>query len=220
MPTWDELFRQHRIQEIFEEPDKRIVEFVDRHGDTRRALDLGCGTGRHTICLAERGLQVVASDLSREGLRLTAAVLAQKGLSALLICNDMAALPFKPGTFDLVLSVHTLYHQTIKGMQRSMAQIEEAMAPGAAGLLTFNSTETDSCGHGAEIEPFTFVPDSGDEAGVPHHYLDEPRLLELLRPFRIADLELAREDMEYETGTNKCLVKEHHAHWWVTLEKE
>lgn len=213
------MFRQHRIQGIFEKPAGRVVEFIERRSDVRRALDLGCGTGRHTVCLAERGFEVVASDLSPYGLRLTAAVLDKKGLSARLVCCDMAALPFRPDSFDLVLSIDTLYHQTLSGMQRSMAQLHHAMTPGAAALFTFNSTKTDSYGEGRETESHTFVHESGDEAGLPHHYLDEPRLLDLLRPFRVEDTELVEEDMEYETGTDKRRVREHHAHWWVSVTK-
>lgn len=219
MPTWDELLRQKRIQDIFEEPDRRVVEFIERHPEPCRALDMGCGTGRHAVCLAERGFNVIASDLSRHGLRLTAAILDKKGLSARLICNDMAALPFKAGSFGMVLSIHTLYHQRLAGMRRSMVQMRDVMSPGAAALMTFNSTKSDSYGQGAEIEAHTFVHESGDEAGVAHHYLDKPRLLALVSPFEIAGIDLVEEDLEYETGTEKRRVKEHHAHWWVTLPK-
>ena len=53
-----------RIQEIFEEPDRRVVEFIERHGRVCRALDLGCATGRSVFELARFCDHVTGIDFS------------------------------------------------------------------------------------------------------------------------------------------------------------
>ncbi|MBL8550624.1 MAG: class I SAM-dependent methyltransferase [Hyphomonadaceae bacterium] len=48
-----------------------VMRLVDRHADgpVRRVLDLGCGTGRHAIEFAARGLDVVGVDFSEPMLK-------------------------------------------------------------------------------------------------------------------------------------------------------
>jgi SAM-dependent methyltransferase len=220
MPAWDELFKQERIQKAFERPDGRVIEFVRQTKGRGRALDLGCGTGRHTICLAQRGYKVTAADLSRKALRLTAKRLEEESLSAHLVCCDMASLPFRPRSFEVVLSIHTLYHQRLDGIKMSMAQIHDILSDGGQALLTFNSTKSHAYGEGTQIEPHTFVPRSDDEAGIPHHYLDRPRLLDLVAAFEIVNIELVEDDPEHDSEARDGRHGGHHAQWWVALLKK
>jgi SAM-dependent methyltransferase len=62
-----------------------------------RALDVGCGPGRHAHALAKRGIEVVGIDIS-------AAFLAAAG-SGTWVRADARRLPFSPGTFDAAISL-------------------------------------------------------------------------------------------------------------------
>ena len=111
------------------------------------ALDLACGTGRHTLLLASRHQHVTAVDGSPIALeilerhahdahqavrRLDSSIGVSKGGIA-LVCADLEAATLPVATFALILCVHYL--------QRSLfAQIERALAPG--GVLLF---ETYTC---------------------------------------------------------------------------
>ncbi len=64
-------------------------------------LDLACGTGRHTIPLANEGYNIVGMDISAGLLRIA----KQHKTQASLIQADMQHLPFKKGTFAAALSV-------------------------------------------------------------------------------------------------------------------
>lgn len=75
----------------------------------RRALDLGCGSGRYLQALFERGAWAVGLDLSPE---LLAA--ARKRLGVLerrprLVRADMRRLPFRDRSFDLTLCMFTTF---------------------------------------------------------------------------------------------------------------
>src|SRR5438094_7326726 len=80
-------------------------------GDARglRALDLGCGTGRHALWLAAAGAEVTAVDFSdcmlAEGRR-------KPGSEAVrFVVHDLhQPLPFPDATFDLVVSGLVLEH--------------------------------------------------------------------------------------------------------------
>jgi SAM-dependent methyltransferase len=66
-------------------------------------LDLGCGWGRHMALLRQAGHRVVGLDVSAPLLR--RARNAEEG--APLVAADMRALPFSPGSFDVVMNLAT-----------------------------------------------------------------------------------------------------------------
>jgi ubiquinone/menaquinone biosynthesis C-methylase UbiE len=75
----------------------------------RDVLDVGAGTGRHAIRLAERGARVTAVDFSREML---AKAQQKRGADNVRwLMHDVAQpLPFAANSFDRVLSALVLEH--------------------------------------------------------------------------------------------------------------
>ena len=75
----------------------------------RDVLDLGCGTGRHTVWLAEAGARVMAADFSESMLER-----ARRKVSAAdvrFIVHDLhEPLPFDDASFDAVVSGLVLEH--------------------------------------------------------------------------------------------------------------
>jgi ubiquinone/menaquinone biosynthesis C-methylase UbiE len=89
-----EPIAQHGIQAI-----------LDLTGPRARVLDVGTGTGRISIPLLERGLDLIGCDLSAKMLlrlqeKLPAAPVAQA---------DASLLPFPASHFDAVLTVHVMH---------------------------------------------------------------------------------------------------------------
>ena len=82
------------------------------------ALDLACGSGRHTRLLAARGMQVLALDRNAELL----AALAGPNVATLqhdLEAED-AVWPFEPGRFALIVVTNYLYRPLFPQLAASL----------------------------------------------------------------------------------------------------
>ncbi|MEQ8171672.1 MAG: methyltransferase domain-containing protein [Candidatus Eremiobacterota bacterium] len=75
----------------------------------KSVIDLGCGTGRHSIKFAEKGASVTALDISSGMLK---EALGKKGSEKVkFICHDLSdKLPVPDGNFDFVISSLVLEH--------------------------------------------------------------------------------------------------------------
>jgi malonyl-CoA O-methyltransferase len=96
------------------------------HLHPRRAIDVGCGTGRWT-----RRLSAIGLDLSPEMLAIAA---GKPGLRGRLAVADATALPIANGASDLVLCALTLGH--IRDQSAAMWELCRVLTPGGTLLLT------------------------------------------------------------------------------------
>lgn len=103
-------------------------------GDVRglRALDLGCGTGRHSVWLANCGASVTAVDFS-EGM--LAEARRKPGAEAVtFIAHDLhTPLPFTT-EFDLVVSGLVLEH--LRDLGAFFAEARRVLKPGGRAIIS------------------------------------------------------------------------------------
>lgn len=109
-------------------------------GRGRRALDLGCGEGRHTILLARRGWAVTAADLEPGALAKAKAACRAAGARARFERSDALALPAS-GAFDLVLDYGVFHHVLKRDWPRYRRSVAGALRPGGHLLLSVFSTK-------------------------------------------------------------------------------
>lgn len=101
-----------------------------------RALDAACGTGRHSLWLADLGYQVDAVDVSAVALSKLAAAAADRGLGQQIspLHVDLTCWRPQAETYDLALV--SLY------LERSLLPaLEAALRPG--GLILYTTFHTD-----------------------------------------------------------------------------
>jgi len=210
MPTWDELFKQEGFRP--REPDHGVIRFAKllKKKGLRRVLDLGCGAGRHLVYLAREGFEVHGIDIAETGLKYARQWLAKEGLTAEVKRSDMAEIPHPDRFFDAAISIAVIYHGTLEKMRRAIGELHRVLRPGGLALLQFKSKRSFRYGRGKEIEPDTFIPDIGEDAGIPHHYSDREEIEELLQDFAI--WEINHMERIFKGG-------HHSSHWEVWVER-
>ncbi len=96
-------------------------------------LDLGCGTGRHTMWLASAGARVTAVDFS-EGM-LAEARRKPEATGVQFVVHDLhRPLPFPDGAFDLVVSGLVLEH--LRDLGRFFWEAHRVLRPGGRAVVS------------------------------------------------------------------------------------
>lgn len=215
MPDWNELFTDLISRdegETWRQPHEWLVEKLAglrKESDIMRALDLGCGIGRHLVFLSEHGWVTHGMDISPNGLIYSRERLLQEGHPIRLAMADMTALPYLSACFDIIISTYVIHHNVIADFRKTVRDMTRLLIPGGMLFLSIPSTRGYRHDKGRQIEPGTVIPDIGPDKGILHHYFD---LGEIAREF--ADY-IIREIRLDENAHEEYLS----SHWLIWAEK-
>jgi ubiquinone/menaquinone biosynthesis C-methylase UbiE len=105
-----------------------LQSLLDIVAGSGRVLEVGAGTGRISIPLLERGVDLIGCDLSLKMLRR----LREKSGSAPILQADALRLPFPAASFGCVMTVHVLH--LVAGWQQALGELRRVLEPGGAYL--------------------------------------------------------------------------------------
>jgi SAM-dependent methyltransferase len=186
---WDEIF-QHDGR-VFLDPAPVVVEFTERlkvNGRVR-LLDVGCGSGRHLIHMAQAGLETYGLDNSSAALRLASDWLVEQTQTIRLVRSDARLpLPFRSDCFDALISTQVIHHALLATVQATALEIARVVRPEGMILISVPLGPDASNDDYVEIESHTFLPLSGSEKGLPHHFFTPDELPRLFAAFDTLDV--------------------------------
>ena len=106
-----------------------IAALVRGLGAPARLLEVGIGTGRIAVPMAERGVRITGIDVSPKML----ARLREKRGDIDVLFAEAGRLPFRDGSFDAALFVHVLH--LVPDIEATIAAAMAAVRPGGAVLF-------------------------------------------------------------------------------------
>jgi SAM-dependent methyltransferase len=214
---WEKIYQKEG--RVWKEPFPRfgdvIQTFQERH--YRKILDLGCGSGRHVVGFDQAGFQTTGMDISPTGLNLAQRWIDEQSSSdqlpsptnevgSLPVWDDSTLtrlgwgspglvqadmrdpLPFHDGAFDGLMSTQVIHHALLAQVQATIREIWRILAPGGLAIVSVAGSIHDDTDY-EEIEPGTFLPTTGSEAGLPHHIFDEAGLRKAFKAFEVEFIE-------------------------------
>ena len=151
-----------------------IPAILDLLGPSARLLEAGSGTGRLSIPLLERGVDLIGCDLSSEMSRR----FQEKYPSARIVRADVSALPFPAAQFDAVLTVHVLH--LIPSWREVLREFRRVLVPEGIHLNVTTGAAVGVSNH-LRIRQFWrgWMKANGIEAGHPGAWQREELLQEL-----------------------------------------
>jgi SAM-dependent methyltransferase len=183
MQRWNEVFKKEgRVFTEVHEDMPRIAKLFKERA-VRRILDLGFGSGRHTVYCAKEGFDVYGIDVAREGLKLTRSWLKQENLAAKLkIGNIYEPLPYLDKFFDAVISVQVMHHARIEDIRKLIKEMERILrSPG----FIFVTVLKESHRTFETIAPRTLIPLDGPDKGLIHYIFNEELLRKEFSHFKV-----------------------------------
>lgn len=140
----------------------------------KTTLDLGAGLGRHSILLDELGMKVTAADISKSSID----IINSYNKNIETHACDMTNLPFEDQAFDCVVCFHAIYHTTLEGIKETLNEIYRVLTAGGQAYITFNTREFWNSPY--KESTFTQLKSEGDQENIPHTYLGEETLAEMI----------------------------------------
>ena len=112
---WTKFYTNKEIQCPFfvNKPDENLVEFIDSGimYTEARILELGCGNGRNSIWLAEKGFEVDGIDFSASAIESALhKIEMNKKLKVNFYCESIFEHPYKENEYDLVYDCGCFHH--------------------------------------------------------------------------------------------------------------
>jgi ubiquinone/menaquinone biosynthesis C-methylase UbiE len=97
--------------------------------DQPKVLDLGCGAGHASFATARFAREVIAFDLTRAMLEVTAAAAKERGLANISTAQgSVEELPFHNQQFDFVASRYSAHHWN--DVPRALQEVRRVLKPG------------------------------------------------------------------------------------------
>jgi len=200
---WDRIFKKYgKVFTEIQEDIPKIVKIFKKH-KAKKVLDLGSGTGRHIIYLAENGFKVYGIDISEEGIKITKNWLKENNLKAdLKVGSIYKKLPYKDNFFDAIISTNTLHHGCIETIRKAIREIERVLKSDGLIFMTvrrrkfrkFYPKFTIIEKYGKQktnykvIEPRTYVPIDGGEKGLIHYLFNKELIRKEFENFKIHNI--------------------------------
>lgn len=201
---WDEIFKKH--EDVFERSHEYMKKLSKKLKEMRfkRILDLGCGTGRHLLCLSKLGFDVHGINSSETGAKLSRKRLEEKNLKTNLKIGDIYdGLPYPENFFDAIISTQVIHHSTIDKIRKLVKEIERVLKP--IGLIFITVPKTKKTQRGAKkyrkIVPRTFTPLDGEEKGLPHFYFNKKLIKKEFSNFNLKNIWI-------DSGLHYCFIGE------------
>lgn len=193
-------FKQFSISDFIKEMKDKMTK-----KGCKRVLDLGCGSGRHSIYFDKAGFEVYAIDIDCGMIRKNLKRLNIDDINVLE--SSFTDIPCKSDFFDAVICMSTLHHAVISDIKKGIFEVLRVLKPGGYFVFDFLSKKDISYGLGTEIEKDTFEGSRAGEDNIPHHYTDENELKMLLKDF--SDTQIRKSiysfaDLKGNKYTSKC----------------
>jgi tellurite methyltransferase len=120
-------------------PEPSVVEWLDLL-PRALALDLACGTGRHSLALARAGFKVVAIDYAEPALRTLQSIARAEQLSISPVAADLSDFPLPRARFDTIINTNFLDRALVP-------RLVDALRPGGALLFDTFLIDQAATGH-------------------------------------------------------------------------
>jgi len=198
-------------------PDERVVVFLAKNysaRDTnkqRRALDVGCGSGRHLRLLLDYGFQSYGIDYSQDAIDVARNLVDKHPLYKELKAVDLAVTPYPDSFFQVVICWGAIFLRPVNEMLKDLQTIYRLLCTGGQAVVNFRSKENWFYGKGISQdgeETYLLDENAGPYKSMRYTFVDLDQAKTLLK-----NVGFEIENSERVDLWERNCTKQHS--WWV-----
>lgn len=210
--AWDKQVRTHKL--LY--PDEQIVRFLAKNfpdilkNSKLKALDVGCGSGRHVQLLLDYGFQSYGIDYAASAIEVAYAHLGHHSLLRSILHADLKDKSYPDNFFDLIVNWGSIFLRSVPGIEADLQTLLTILKPGGRLLLNFRTKENWFFAKGQTQDGKTYILDdtAGPYKTMCYTFLDLAEAAKLLERVGFTIENSERLDIW------KSNVTEQHS-WWV-----
>lgn len=175
---WDKFYSDKEKPVPFFEniPDENLISYFDKGLLKQgKALDVGCGKGRNSFYLAQKGFEVYGADFSKTSIEMGKAIAKEQSLKVNFLCQSIFDFKGKPESFDFIYDSGCLHHMKPHRRNQYIKTILKYLkSDGYYAMICFNLKG------GANISDYDVYRDNSMQGGMG---FSEYKLKTILEPY-------------------------------------
>ncbi len=197
MTIWDNIYKDYQRggeawATIKEGIIPQFADFIKNNKfNQKRALDIGCGTGKYLVYLKEFGFKTDGIDSSETVIETSRKLVNQESC---LGCVNMFNFDIPLNKYDLIYSISTIHHGLKEQVIDLIDKIYNSLLPGGRIFITLPNIEIsnkrETIKDHEELAPGTYAPMSGPEKGLAHSFFAKDEIKNILSKFKDLHIEL------------------------------
>ena len=198
-------------------PNERVVAFlarnypkIEENKASRKALDIGFGSGRHIKLFMDYGFEAHGIDYSQECVNTVKNLLGENLNVSLGSLDEYEKIEF----FDVVLMYGVAFLHNETDMQKDLKKIHKFLKKDGRIFVNFRTKEDYLYKQGKQLEKNTYLLENvGTYDSLIYTFLDKEEAISHLENAGF-EIELIERDDYWKNN-----LKEHHSWWIITAKK-